>query len=124
MQDKEIKTAGGYTITMAPYLTYDQFMDIEDTWTGDIAIDLTKKGDDGKPIVPEMTKISSRLLRAANKKAIGFLVKKIIDPEGNEVKRKEDELPIHPADAKEITDIIDKVITDTAKIFEKKKGTQ
>lgn len=124
MEDKTLTTTNGYIVTLAPFLTYDQFIDIQKIWTKDVVIDPNDKDESGVVNTPKPGKISANLMYEANKMAVGFLVKKIVDPKGVEMQRvTPDSLPIPAADGQEVTEAINKISDEAAAAFDKKKVT-
>lgn len=123
MDDKIITTSGGYKVTLAPFLTYDQFIEIQKLWTKDAVIDPEDKDKDGKTKQPVMGKIAANTVYDANKLAVGFLVKSIEDPKGQEVVRQDaNALPIPPIDGQEVMEEIGKISDEAASAFDKKKA--
>ena len=128
MQLIEKKTTNGYTATINPFLTYDQFQDIQDLYTKGVSFDpnAVQTDAEGKeiPAKPKMSDIPMSVLRDANKKAIEFLLVSIKDESGMEVDRKPGELPIPLIDGQEIMDEIDRISKDALDAFNKKKATK
>jgi hypothetical protein len=114
------KTSGGYEVKFKPFLTYDQFIELQKIWTKDMVIDPNKKDDKGKVATPEMPKISPNLAYDANKMLVGFLIVSILDPKGAEVTRASNELPVPFNDGDEIMSELDKISKAAYESFEKK----
>lgn len=124
MEDKIITTSNGYQVTLAPFLTYDQFIEMQKIWTRDVVIDPNDKDENGVVKSPTPGKIPANLIYEANKMAVSFLVKKIVDPKGNEVQRENiSALPVPPADGADIMEAINKLSNEAASAFDKKKVT-
>lgn len=123
MDNIVFKTSGEYQVTYKPFLTYDQFIELQKIWTKDMVIDPNKKGADGKVATPEMPKISPNLAYEANKMLVGFLIVSITDPKGVEVPRSSNDLPVPFGDGDEIMDELDKISKEAYAAFEKKSQT-
>jgi hypothetical protein len=123
MDDKIVKTTNGYTVTLRPFITYDQYVETQKLWTKDVMIDPNEKDKEGKVLTPKPAKISANILYDADKMIVGFLVKSITDTDGKEISRKPDELPIPPADGQEVMEAVKQISTECAAAFDKKKAT-
>jgi hypothetical protein len=115
MEDKIITTSGGYKVTIAPFLNHDQFIEIQEIWTNDAKIDPVT----GKPILGE---IRANTIYKANRLAVSMLVRKIEGPDGATVVRESNSLPIPPGDGQEVMEEIQKMETEAADSFAKKKA--
>jgi hypothetical protein len=117
--DKTITTSAGYKVILNPFFTYDQFVELQKLWTKDITIDPNHPN-----VTPQMGAISASIVYEANKMSVGFLVKKIINPDGNEIAREDvTTLPIPAIDGSEVMDEITKISNEASDAFNKKKVT-
>ena len=124
MENKQIKTTNGYTAVIRPFLTYDQYIDIQKVWTQHVLLEVgaetpEKAKEDAKKSI---SKVPANTMYEANRLAVSFLVVKILNPEGVEIKRQPHELPVPPLDGKEIMDFIDKLTSEAQEAFGKKKA--
>ena len=78
MDNFEIKTPGGYTVTIKPELSYGQFIQLQH-----IFADTMKYNAETK--LPVSSDLEGKALLESQAKAMEFLVVKILDPQGNEV---------------------------------------
>lgn len=120
MDNIELKTPGGYTVTIKPELSYGQFLELEEMWASGVEAD-TENID---PVTKEpkvRVKLDGKSLITGKRKAMEFLVIKIVDPQGNEVTNISGLLNEMPqSDGRAIADKIDEI---TAKAqLSKKKG--
>lgn len=123
MEPKEKTTTNGYKAYIHPFLTYDQYIEIQKLWMRDAIIDTEKKDEKGNP-TPSTGKIPATVMYEANKLAVSFLVEKILDKDGKEVKRQPHELPVPPIDGTEIMEVINEISAEAAAAFDKKKATK
>ena len=121
MEDIKLETVNKYTVILHPFLTYDQYIDINSLWTKDMKLDPNKVDKEGKPEKPTMGLIGMDLINQANRMAIGFLVVKILDSKGAEVKREKNQLPIPAKDAKPVIDEIQRLQKEASEAFEGEK---
>ena len=121
MEDIKLETVNKYTVILHPFLTYDQYIDINSLWTKDMKLDPNKVDKEGKPEKPTMGLIGMDLINQANRMAIGFLVVKILDSKGAEVKREKNQLPIPSKDAKPVIDEIQRLQKEASEAFEGEK---
>lgn len=78
MDNIELKTPGGYTVTIKPELSYGQFIQLQH-----IFADTMKYNPETK--LPVNSELEGKALLESQAKAMEFLVVKILDPQGNEV---------------------------------------
>jgi hypothetical protein len=123
MENKTITTTSEYSVTLRPFLTYDQYIEIQKLWMRDVLIDTDRKDEKGTPKAPSMGKIPATVMYEANKLAVSFLIVKILDPNGAEVTRQDNELPIPPADGAEVMEEVTRISNEAATAFDKKKAT-
>ena len=121
MEDIKIETVHKYTVYIHPFLTYDQFIDIQKVWTKDIKINPEKVDPQGKPEKPKMDSVNMNLIYEANTLTVSFLVAKIIDPKGQEVIRKNGSLPIPAVDGSEVMQEVQRISKEASDSFEGKK---
>ena len=121
MEDIKLETVNKYTVILHPFLTYDQYIDINSLWTKDMKLDPNKVDKEGKPEKPTMGLIGMDLINQAKRMAIGFLVEKILDSKGAEVKREKNQLPIPAKDAKPVIDEIQRLQKEASEAFEGEK---
>ncbi len=114
MDDKIITTSGGYKVTLKPFLTYDQFIELQKMYTVDTKIDPQAKD-------PKISEFAANIVYEANKKAVGFLVVSIEDKDGKVVEREDNALPLPIADGQEVIDAINAMQNEAATSFDKKK---
>lgn len=120
--DKTITTVNEYKVTLKSFLTYDQFIEIQKLWMRDVLIDVDNKDDKGTPKTPSMGKIPATVMYEANKLAVSFLVLKIENKDGVEVKRQGGELPVPLADGAQIMDEVNRISNEASQAFDKKKA--
>lgn len=123
MEDKIITTANGYRVCVAPFLTYDQYIELQKMWIKDILIDADEKDKNGKPLPPKIGKIPANRMHEVNKVAVGFLVRRIEDKNGKVIEREAGTLPIPPIDGKEVIEIVNQMSAEATEAFDKKKAT-
>ncbi len=124
MENKIIITKNGYKVTLRPFLTYDQFIELQKIWSKDVYFDPNDKDKNGEQKEPIMGKIPMNLLYEANKMTVGFLVVRIEDANGSEVVREDvNSLPIPPVDGQKVVDEIKKISDEASAAFDKKKVT-
>lgn len=81
MENLELKTPSGYTITIKSDLTYGQFNELTQMIAGEMKFDVQTK----QLISSE---VEGKIVFAAQEKAKEMLIVKIVDPQGNEVTNK------------------------------------
>ena len=124
MTDIEVVTKShGYKAMIRPFLTYDQFIEIQKLYTQGVVIDMDKKDAENKPAKPEMGKVNASVMYDANKLAVKFLIVSIVDSDGKTVNRASDELPVPADDGAEIMDKVNEITKDAGAAFDKKKVT-
>ncbi len=116
MDDKKIVTQSGYTVTFSPFLTYDQFIEIQKLWTANAVVN----AETGKP---DLGSIPANVMHDANKLAMSFLIKSITDKTGAVVPHDPGSLPLPPSDGMEIVNEINKIMAEASAPFTEKKTT-
>lgn len=121
MEDKTITTTNGYVVTIRPFLTYDQYIEIKRIFTSNITFNLKNTDEKGNPR-PLSENIPASIMYDANKLAVSFLIVKILNPKGEEVKRDANSLPIPPIDGTEVMEEIMRISDEADAAFDKKKA--
>ncbi len=119
MENKTITTTNGYTAILKPFLTYDDFVEVQKIWTKSASFD--PNGDLTKPVYD---KIPMDIMYEANALMLTILVVSITDKDGKVVEREADKLPIPPADGQEIMNAVNVIYKEAADSFSKKKLTE
>lgn len=78
MDNIELKTPGGYTVTIKPELTYGQFLQLQHIFAATMKYDPSTRQ-------PVDSALEGKALLETQAKTMEFLVVKILDPQGNEV---------------------------------------
>lgn len=118
MEPVELATPSGYRVTLKPYLNYGQFIQIQQIFTSRMKLKINTSGSD--PQTEGATEIDASVLYDANKKALEFLLLKVIMPDGQESNNPVvaiDEMP--PQDGIAVMDRINE-ITNQATTTQKK----
>jgi len=122
MDDLTLTTANKYTVTYHAFINYDQFLEVQRAMADNTQIDTSKKDEDGNVILPEgIGLISTGRMFDFPKLLIKYLVVKIANEKGEEIKREQDSLPLPPQDSKEIMGILSGIFNEAVEVFEDKK---
>lgn len=78
MDNIELKTPGGYTVTIKPELTYGQFLQLQHIFAASMKFNPETKQ-------PVNSELEGKALLESQAKTMEFLVIKILDPQNNEV---------------------------------------
>lgn len=84
MDNIELKTPGGYIVTIKPELTYGQYLELQEMWASGVKAD-TENIDPVTKQPKVIMELDGKAILAGRRKAREFLVIKIVDPQGNEV---------------------------------------
>lgn len=115
MDNIELKTPGGYTVTIKPELTYGQYIQLQRIFAADMKFNPETK----LPVSSDLEGIS---LLDSQAKAMEFLVVKIVDPQGNEVTNIPGALEnMSQSDGQIIADKVNEIYGKV--LLPKKKGT-
>ncbi len=106
---KEFTTTNGYKYCLANYLTYDQFMAMQELVTRD-------------QIAGQDVQITGSKALAVNKLVLTFLLLSLKDSSDVEVVREADSLPIPAVDGADIMAEVSKITNEASEAFTKKKG--
>lgn len=119
MDNISITTERGYTVTLKPFLTYDDFIEVQKLWTSTTELDPNKKDEK-----PTFGKIPANMMYEANALLTRQLVISIVDKNGKSVERQPEKLPLPPADGQEVMEKINELYQEAADAFDKKKLTK
>lgn len=108
----ELKTTNGYTAVISNWMTYGQYMLLQNILTGAMSVD---------PTTGTVKELNASVINEANVQAFKMLLIKLTDPNGNEISepgKAMDDLPAQ--DGIEIMEEINKIWVNTSP--SKKKG--
>ena len=122
MDDLTLTTANKYSVTYHAFINYDQFLEVQRAMADNTQIDTNKKDEEGNIILPEgLGLISTGRMFDFPKLLIKYLVVKIANEKGEEIKREQDSLPLPPKDSKEVMDKLAEIFNEAVEVFDDKK---